>query len=1722
MANFLDENDRKDLYRKMLADNATSESTKKYSFKQFETKILGDDKLLNKLSNLAVKRDWAIDQEDFFYKYAPEKLAKPQPQVQAAPAQQFPMGIAAPSVTDIGREMASKPSSVVGGEDGSSSQLNAFNQYGQRDLFLKEIQKTPQDQIREAEDKSMALYPYANKPDIDKAIEEFGIEEVLKNIPLKEKDPRIQKTVTQTPSSVVPELLKPLKNEPIGENAPIAEPKKPGVAALPNYKGFFDSPTAKLFSDTVPNSKYRYGAKDVNGPDIDCSGAVCHVLKQKGIEYDSATTNAAKLYKNAYKKNIPIEKAADGDIIAINTEGKNIDHIGFVVRDKEGNLGIAESSSSYNGTTITPFKERIENLKQLHPNMKWDIASVDKNRKISGAKVVQPASVAAPSQTITDIGREMAFNPPAMQVSAPVEEKRYTPPPQPLVGSPEYDKQLQSQYGGMSPTLGATFEGAPASFETKEQKKQEQLSPVFKAQQLAFEDVPIASEQRKAQREFAKAEKQQQQAAIRGGTGFEYQQKKKAKERGLGEWSGDLLGTINAGGKRIGEGIVSTLQNYVNGTLRGGLIDMPATESVENLANYELYKNATNAQNAFQEEVAKRNIQTSVLQAIENGEYSKIPEATLYTIGDAAMQIIPAILTMGGSTYFQTLPQAYKDGVDAIAKEKGMSPEQVVASGEDAKVVAQISTGVQSGLEFAGANLVSSSIASRGGYKVMRDYLLKQGTNRNLARGASLLGVGIGEGVTEYLQEGTGQIGTTAAKSETTKAFLDKLPKELFSPEAKKQRREAFVGGFIGGGALGGAGQTFQSAMDRTLFEAPKIGKATQRADMDIVLTDDKIQQRNRMLQAMESLIKANPEAEGQIREKYRKLTDALELTDEEVLSAYDNISQLPPSPEKDRIIQGLEAYMAEKGIQPEAAGMEAGLGEGMRVTAPSEEASVIQAANPQIPAPTEEQIADDIQNKRFATFTYKSEEEVPEQFRDRISSTGEINGERFVRVTLPQSVADYELSRVSPEVAPEVTPESIAPTEEVVQEDEDLASLGQAISGLKQAPVEEAAPEQVVPSEEVVTISPLNIDFTKNEGRNVNYQGIEGRIKIDSDGAPYIFTRDADVVYIEGGLSGQTPQQLGVQPLADDVINEADVETVLEDETAPLDQNQLQYDFDNNTITLYGRPFSYEGVETNSKGQTTALRLRDANGKIKFVRNEDTILEFEIQKELYEKSRTNKQPTIESATAAAEQLQVVPIVRVEQVSEPVQQEGSTSDTKGDKVAPAPKGRKKAAPVKPTPAAPKKEEAPKPQPKKEETPKPEAKAEEKPTTGTPQEGDAVEIAPQREGGSSRKMVFKDGEWKQNVGGDIVKVGPSVQGQAQEMFAGKTETKAEPAKTNEEQIAIFRAEEQAELDSRIKNADKYRGKDGKVDRTKLTKKADIKAFDEVYDKYDKLISPLMETKPTASDVESTAKSDELIVKKYSDKEIKRQLDEQGFETKNKTAKELRDLYKKEVGTDEYKEPPRNNYKLKVVSKKRVGGTDIRFGANSSDRSIRNNTEKYGEPIFDEKTNEYVWKTNTHTLWEMEDTETGKKYSIFGNKEFPFSDIEQGQPPNYGYIEKPKFNNGDIFEISANPEINKKYGNTTLKNARKQSQVKSESLLSKEQTPTALRDVETEFTSKQESSASTEFDGTKKPSKIKMNSFDGKHGKGAFQRMKNITDNFEDIMDGLSEKIKQDCL
>ena len=74
---------------------------------------------------------------------------------------------------------------------------------------------------------------------------------------------------------------------------------------------------------------------------------------------------------------------------------------------------------------------------------------------------------------------------------------------------------------------------------------------------------------------------------------------------------------------------------------------------------------------------------------------------------------------------------------------------------------------------------------------------------------------------------------------------------------------------------------------------------------------------------------------------------------------------------------------------------------------------------------------------------------------------------------------------------------------------------------------------------------------------------------------------------------------------------------------------------------------------------------------------------------------------------------------------------------------------------------------------------------------------------------------------------------------------KSEIIKEKVKPTEvKSVEQLREKEQAELDSKIPNAEQYRV-NGKVDRAKLTNEEDIKAFDEVYNKYDKLISPLLE-------------------------------------------------------------------------------------------------------------------------------------------------------------------------------------------------------------------------------------------------------------------------------------
>ena len=174
-----------------------------------------------------------------------------------------------------------------------------------------------------------------------------------------------------------------------GIKIPTVKGVNDSIPELPNYEGIIKgSDTAKKFVNLVKDKTYVLGAKGLGNyttkdgksvktsvDEIDCSGTVCTVRNAQGKDYDLTMTNAAKFKTLATKTNIPVDKSSDGDLILMNTEGKKIDHIGFVVIDEYGDKFIAESSSSYNGTTITPFNERIKDLENRRPNFTYEIVS---------------------------------------------------------------------------------------------------------------------------------------------------------------------------------------------------------------------------------------------------------------------------------------------------------------------------------------------------------------------------------------------------------------------------------------------------------------------------------------------------------------------------------------------------------------------------------------------------------------------------------------------------------------------------------------------------------------------------------------------------------------------------------------------------------------------------------------------------------------------------------------------------------------------------------------------------------------------------------------------------------------------------------------------------------------------------------------------------------------------------------------------------------------------------------------------------------------------------------------------------------------------------------------------------------------------------------------------------------------------------------------------------
>ncbi len=174
--------------------------------------------------------------------------------------------------------------------------------------------------------------------------------------------------------------------------APAASPSaiikdKSGREFMDYTDSLSDDPLVREFVSLTKGKKYKLGAKGTGNisslgsttdQEVDCSGAMCAVVnKFRDKAYDPLYTSAATIASKS--KPLKPEEASRGDYVFMRTGGKGVDHIGMLITDTAGRKYIAESSSSFNGPSITLLQDRIDSLKKSSPNLIVEYGRDDSN-----------------------------------------------------------------------------------------------------------------------------------------------------------------------------------------------------------------------------------------------------------------------------------------------------------------------------------------------------------------------------------------------------------------------------------------------------------------------------------------------------------------------------------------------------------------------------------------------------------------------------------------------------------------------------------------------------------------------------------------------------------------------------------------------------------------------------------------------------------------------------------------------------------------------------------------------------------------------------------------------------------------------------------------------------------------------------------------------------------------------------------------------------------------------------------------------------------------------------------------------------------------------------------------------------------------------------------------------------------------------------------------------
>ena len=388
------------------------------------------------------------------------------------------------------------------------------------------------------------------------------------------------------------------------------------------------------------------------------------------------------------------------------------------------------------------------------------------------------------------------------------------------------------------------------------------------------------------------------------------------------------------------------------------------------------------------EQSAETSLQYGLAKGLEDVQSPQdLLNFAVTSFGEQLPQYAQGIITLGYGTYIQELGSMQQEIVNSLMNERGMTLEQALDSEEVKAIDQRISA-----MEIAALDLIG--LATMGAGKIIKP-LAKLSTITKVLKPIQKATLGtVTEIGTEIGQEAIAKGGVSSALGEGfIKGFTSLTADEAMNVGAKALFGSAPISSIS---AFTEKGEINQDMLNEASVN-PKVrqmltGVIKTRETAGIISTEEANKQILDLNNSVEANLQIPEDIQGEQRDKLVKL----QKTYNELAEAKSNASPAF-APNYNERMKSIEEQMQKVASEPK-----------------QERTTVEQYGDKKEikSKPTTEEQLKDIKDGNVVTFTYENESQVPDVFKDKISSTGETNGKPFVKVTVARNLADYELSQ--------------------------------------------------------------------------------------------------------------------------------------------------------------------------------------------------------------------------------------------------------------------------------------------------------------------------------------------------------------------------------------------------------------------------------------------------------------------------------------------------------------------------------------------------------------------------------------------------------------------------------------------------------------------------------------------------------------------------------------